>query len=60
MGLKWDSQLITKIWKLIYGQWIHCSKLKQPGEALNDNTKELILDTKITDEHGRGQDTLPD
>ena len=39
MGLKWDSQLITQIWKLIHGQWFHCSKLKQAGEALGDNNK---------------------
>ena len=26
---------------------------------MENNTKELILDAKITDEHGRGQDTLP-
>ena len=26
---------------------------------MENNTKELILDAKITDEHVRGQDTLP-
>ena len=50
---------ITQIWKIIYGQWIHLSKLKHVGEALDKYTKELILDTKITDEHGCVQDTLP-
>ena len=33
-GFKWDSQLITQIWKLIYGQWIHHSKYKHTGEML--------------------------
>ena len=37
--LKWDSQLIKQVWKLIYGQWLHHSKLKHSGEALDDNTK---------------------
>ena len=58
MGLKWASQLITQIWKLIYSQWIRHSKLKHTGGALGDNTKELILDAKSTDEHGKVQDTL--
>ena len=56
----WSSQLITQIWKLVYSQWIHCSKINHAGEALGDNTKEIILDSKITDEHSRGQDTLSD
>ena len=59
MALKWASQLTTQIWKLIYGQWLHLSKLKHTGEALDDNTKELILEAEITDEHGRSQDTPP-
>ena len=59
-GLKWAIQLITQIWKLIYGQWIHHIKLKHTGEALDDNTKELILNAEIKDEHGSGQNTLPD
>ena len=58
-GLKWASQLITQIWKLIYGQWTHCSKLKYRGEALDNHLKELILNAKITDEQKRGHDTLP-
>ena len=33
-GLKWASQLITQIWKLIYGKWIHCSEPKHSEEAL--------------------------
>ena len=60
MGLKWASQIFTQIWKLIYAQWLHRSKLKHTIEALDDNTKELIINAKIIDEHGRGQDTLPD
>ena len=48
-GIKWAIQLVTQIWKLIYGQWIHQRKLKQAGEVLNNNTKELILDAEITD-----------
>ena len=57
--IKWASQLIIKIWKLIYGQWFHHSKLKHLREALGDNTKELILDAKITDENGQDQDKSP-
>ena len=57
-GLKWASQLITQIWKLIYGQWLHHSKIRHAGEALDDNARELILDAEITDKHERGQDTL--
>ena len=59
MGFKWASQLITQNRKLIYGQWIHCSKLNHVVEALDDITKEPIPDAEITDEHGQGQDTLP-
>ena len=59
MGLKWASQLITKIWKINYVYWIHRSNLNHAGEALNNHTKEMILDAKITDEHERCQDTLP-
>ena len=51
MGLKWASQLITQIWRLIYGQWTHHSKIKYAGEALDDHAKDMILDTNITDEH---------
>ena len=36
-------QLITQIWKLIYGQWVHRSRLKHAGKALEEHTKELIL-----------------
>ena len=57
--LKWASQLITKIWKLVYRQWLHCSKFKHAGEVLDDNTKEIIHIAKITYEHGQVQDTLP-
>ena len=57
-GLKLASQLITQIWRLIYGQWLHSSKLKHAGEALDNHAKELILDAKITDEYERGQDAL--
>ena len=39
---------------------VYRSKLKNTRKSLDDNTKELILDSEITDEHGRGQDTLPD
>ena len=53
MGLKWSIKLITKIWKLIYGQWLHQSKLKQAGEELEENTTEIILHAKITDGHGQ-------
>ena len=57
--LNWDSQLNTQIWKFIYSQWLHCRKLKHSGEALDDHTKELVLDSKITDKHELVQDTLP-
>ena len=57
-GLKWDSHLIKKTWKLIHDEWLHRSRLKHAGEALDNNTKEFILDAKITDEHVQGQDTL--
>ena len=59
MGLKWASQLITQIWKLIFGHWLHRSKLNLVGEALDGNTKELVINTEITDEHIPCQDTLP-
>ena len=49
MGLKWASQLITKTWKLLYGQWLHHSKLKNTGYVLYNHIKELILNTKIID-----------
>ena len=58
LGHKWSIQLITQIWKLIYGQWRHYSKLNHTGEDQGDNIKELILSFKITDGHGRGRDTL--
>ena len=58
-GLKWARQLITQIWRLIYGKYIYRSKLKHMEEALDNHTKELILDTNITDEHEWGQGTLP-
>ena len=60
MGHKWSIQLITQIWKLVYGQWLNCSKPKHTIEALDDNTKELIIKSKIIDEHIHVQDTLPD
>ena len=60
LGLKWASQLITKIWRLVYGQWLHHSKIKHTGEAFDNHGRALILDAEITDEHKRGQDTLPD
>ena len=34
-------------------------KLNHAGEALDDRTKELILDAEITEEYKRGQYTLP-
>ena len=43
-GLKWASQLITQIWKLVYGKWLHRNKINHTGEALYDQTKEIILD----------------
>ena len=52
-GLKLASQLITQIWRLIYGQWLHHSKLKHEVEELRYHAKELILDADITDKHGR-------
>ena len=58
-GLKWSIQLITQIWKLIYGQWIYNRKLKHVRGALGNHTKELILKAKITDKHKQGQDTQP-
>ena len=39
MGLKWASQIIPKIWKLIYIQWLHRSKLKYAGGVLENHTK---------------------
>ena len=57
-GLKWAGQLITQIWKLIYGQWIHHSKFNHTGEALDDHAKYLILDAKIIEEYEQVQDTL--
>ena len=39
IGLKWASQLITQIWKLICWQWLHRSKLKNAGESLDYNIK---------------------
>ena len=59
MGLKWDSQLITQIWKLIYRHWIHHSKLNHTVEALDNHTKELIPDAEIIDKHELGQETIP-
>ena len=58
-GLKWASQIITQIWKLICLQWLHYSQLKQAGEVQDDHTKELILSAKIIDKHKRGQYMLP-
>ena len=58
-GLRWAIQLITQIYKFIYGQWIHHSKLKHTWEALVGHAKEMILDAEITDEHKQVQDTLP-
>ena len=58
-GTKWANQLITQIWKLVYGQWLHHSKLNHAGEVLDDHTKELILDAKITYKHKQGQYMLP-
>ena len=57
-GLKWTGQLITQICRLIYVQCLHCSKLINVEEALDDHAKGLILDADITDEHERGQDAL--
>ena len=45
-----SQQTHQKIWKLIHGQWIHHSKLKYAGEALENNNKGLILANNITDE----------
>ena len=53
MGLKWAVKLITKIWKLIYSQWLHQNKLKHVGEELEENTNKIILHAKITDGHGQ-------
>ena len=39
--------MIAQIWRLIYRQLIHTSKIKHAREALDYNTKELILDTDI-------------
>ena len=58
MGFKLASQLITKIWTLVYGQWIHCSILKHAGKELENHTKELITNAKIKDKHKQGQYTL--
>ena len=44
-ALKWASQLITQIWKLIYGQWLHRSKFNHKGEVLEYHTRDLILDS---------------
>ena len=58
MGLKLASQLIKQIWKLIYKQCLHQSQIKHAREALDDNTKELVLNSEITYKQKRGQDTL--
>ena len=58
-GLKWAIQLITQIWKIVYFQWPHFSKLRHAGGALDDHTKELILDAEIIEEHKQGQYNLP-
>ena len=60
MGLKWASKLITQVWRLIYGQWIHHSKFRHAGEALDYHAKELILEDKITDKHEQRQYAQPD
>ena len=48
-GLKCSSQLITQLWKLVYGQWLHRSKLNHAGELLDNHTKVLILKAEITE-----------
>ena len=58
-GLKWAYQLITQIWRLVYGQWINRSKLNHTEEAFDNHSKELILSDEIIDEHKQVQDTLP-
>ena len=50
MVLKWASQLITQIWRLVYEQWLHSSKLKHARESLDGHAKEIILDDDIIDE----------
>ena len=60
MELKWAGQLITQIWRLIYGQWLHHIKLKHARQALENHAKEYILDAKIKDKYKRGQDALTD
>ena len=57
-GLKWSRQLITQIWRLINGQCIHPSKIKHVREALDNNTKELILNAIIMVKHVKVWDTL--
>ena len=59
MVLKCTSQIITQICKLMYGQWLHHIKLKHAVESLDDNTKEIIVNSEITDKHEQVQDTLP-
>ena len=44
----------------MYRQYLHHSKINHAGEALDDQAKEFILDTKITDEHKICQDALND
>ena len=60
MGLKWASQLITQIWRLIYRKWLQQSKINHKREALDNHTKELILDADKTDGHEKVQGTLTD
>ena len=52
-GFNWACQLITQIWRLIYGKWLHCSKLNHVGEELDDHNKEFIIDTKIANKRER-------
>ena len=53
-----DAAVDIEISRLVYILWLHCSKLKHDGEALESHAKELILDTYITEENERGQDAL--
>ena len=39
-------------------QWLHRSKLKHMGEALDNHAKELIIDGEIIEKQKQDQDTL--
>ena len=45
--------IIRKLWKLMWGQWTHISRIKHYGGSLGDITKATFLDAEPTAEHRR-------